>query len=454
MRVTYFLFPRLVSLLMALFACTVFISFRSEKKKVADSIPASYYTPAVLDKWLLMQIKLMSTTVASFNGPFVRIYAYSGLAAYESIVPGIPANSHNQLPASVFNGLPPMPETEPGKNYHWPCSMNTALAFMNRAMFPSNSPENKAAIDSLEHSFYNIFSKEADALTIERSVAYGKKVAQIIFDWAELDGYRRANNPYIPPAGPGKWVPTPPNFAKAVTPYYGNLRTIVSGSTNHTDPVPPPEYSEDETSPFYKMIKEVYDVDQHITTEQKTIVYFWQDINPGFTAPGHWLNVLRQVFQKEKENVRLDKAAFAYALSGMTLNDAWITCWKTRYEYNLVRPVSFIRNNMGHRDWLPLLLTPPHPEYTSGFAAMAGAVCASFSYLFGSHYAITDHTYDAFGMAPRSFSSFDDMAREAGLSKFYGGIHYKLSVDEGLKQGKAVAQNIQVLLRKAKTAAP
>jgi hypothetical protein len=454
MRNPGFLFPRLCTFLMALFAGTVLFSFRSEKKKVAESIPASFYTPAVLDKWLSMQIKLMSTTVASFNGPFVRIYAYSGLAAYESIVPGIPANSFNLLPVTVFNGMPPMPETEPGKNYHWPSSMNTALAFMNRAMFPSMSPDNKAAIDSLERSLNTIFSKEADSLTIERSVAYGKKVAQKIFDWAEMDGYRHASNPYTPPAGPGKWVPTPPNYARAVTPYYGRLRTIVTGSTDHTDPVPPPEYSEEETSPFYKMIKEVYDVDRQITSEQKAIVSFWRDINPGFTAPGHWLNILRLVFQKEKEYIRLDKAAFAYALSGMALNDAWITCWKTRYEYNLVRPVTFIRNNMGHRDWLPLLLTPPHPEYTSGFAAMAGAVCASLSYLFGSNYQITDHTYDQFGMAPRSFSSFDAMAREAGLSKFYGGIHYKLSVDEGLKQGKAVAKNIQALLQKAKSASP
>lgn len=454
MRNSGFLLPRLCSLLMALFAGTVLFSFRTEKKIVAESNPASFYTPAVLDKWMSMQIKLMSTSIASFNGPFVRIYAYSGLAAYESIVPGIPAVSSNLFPATIFNGMPPMPETEPGKNYHWPSSMNTALAFMNRAMFPSISPENKAAIDSLERSLHNIFSKETDSLTIERSVAYGEKVAQRIFEWAETDGYRRASNPYNPPGGPGKWVPTPPNFAKAVTPYYGRLRTIVTGSTDHTDPIPPPEYSEEEASPFYQMIKEVYDVDRHITTEQKTIVSFWQDINPGFTAPGHWLNILRQVFQKEKENVRLDKAAFTYALSGMALNDAWITCWKTRYEYNLVRPVSFIRNNMGHSDWLPLLLTPPHPEYTSGFAAMAGAVCASLSYLFGDHYQITDHTYDAFGMAPRNFSSFDAMACEAGLSKFYGGIHYKLSVDEGLKQGKAVAKNIQALLRKAKTTAP
>jgi len=48
---------------------------------------ASSYTSEVLNKWMEMQIQLMSTTIANFNGPFVRVYAYTGLAAYESILP-------------------------------------------------------------------------------------------------------------------------------------------------------------------------------------------------------------------------------------------------------------------------------------------------------------------------------------------------------------------------------
>jgi hypothetical protein len=230
---------------------------------------------------------------------------------------------------------------------------------------------------------------------------------------------------------------------------------MVAGSTDNTQPPPPPPYSEDTASDFYKMIKQVYDVDQTMTAEQKAITLFWRDINPGVTAPGHWLNILRQVFQKEKANAPLDKAAFTYALTGMALNDAWISCWKTRYDYNLLRPVTYIRNVMGHSEWLPLLSTPPHPEYTSGFAAMAGAVCQALTIIFGDRYYLTDHTYDGDGLMPRSFRSFNEMAQEAGDSKFYGGIHYKLSVDVGLKQGQAVAQNIAaLLLQKTKSAKP
>ena len=86
---------------------------------------------------------------------------------------------------------------------------------------------------------------------------------------------------------------------------------------------------------------------------------------------------------------------------------------------------------------------------------MAAAVCESLTAVFGNNYHITDHTYDGFGMKPRSFDSFLAMAKEAGDSKFYGGIHYKLSVDAGMEQGIAVAKNIQTILSgKMKVAKP
>jgi len=431
---------------------SVITSLQSFKKSTpaVNGTDASSYSSDVLNKWMEIQIKLMSTTIANFNGPFVRVYAYTGLAAYESILPGIQKNSSYLFSETVLNQIPNLPGIEQDKKYHWPCSVNAAMAYMNRAMFPITSPANKTAIDSLEIQLKKEYSKDVDAATIERSSNFGKLVAQTIFEWAETDGYRHASDPYMPPGGKGKWVPTPPNYVKASTPYWGGLRTMITGSIDNTQPSPPPSYSEDTASTFYKMIKQVYDVDEKMTSQQKDIVLFWRDINPGLTAPGHWLNILRQVFEKDRKKIGLDKAAFAYALTGVALNDSWISCWKTRYEYNLLRPVTFIRNVMGHSEWLPMLSTPPHPEYTSGFATMAGAVCEALTGVFGNNYKITDHSYDYLGMNSRSYNSFYEMAEEAGNSKFYGGIHYKLSVDVGLEQGKAVAKNIEAILFKEK----
>ena len=346
-----------------------------------------------------------------------------------------------------------MPVVEDGKKYHWPSSANAALAYMNRIMFHFTSARNKESIDSLELSLKNEFAKEEDATCIERSITYGKEVAQKIFNWSETDGYRQSSAPYAVPKGPGLWVPTPPTFAKAVTPYWGNLRPLVLGTIDKTQPLAPPVYSEDSSSAFFKMVKEVYDISVNLSEEQRNIAIYWRDINPGITAPGHWLNILCQVIRKE--NCRLDKAAFAYVLTGISLNDAWISCWKTRYVYNVLRPVTYIREVMGKSGWLPLLTTPPHPEYTSGFAAMAGAISEALTTVFGNHFDLTDHTYDDMGMQSRKYRSFAAIAKEAADSKFYGGIHYRLSVDIGLDQGRKVAREVvRFLLGRSGTVSP
>ena len=408
------------------------------------SRPASFYSSVVLDKWMAMQIKLMSSTPAIFNGPFVRIYSYTGLVAFQSIFPGIPRNSSFWFSENVLNKLGALPAIKANEKYHWPSSLNAAMAFMNRSMFPSSIPAGKMAIDSLEQAIKKSFSKDADAATLERSAQYGLQVARRIYAWAETDGYQYASEKYSPPTGPGKWEPTPPNYSRPLTPHWGGLRTMVTGSIENAQPPAPIPYSEDSASAFYKQVKEVYDISQNIKSEQKNIALFWKEINPGITAPGHWLNILRQIIQKE--NSPLDKAAFSYALTGMALNDAWISCWKTRYVYNVLRPVTYIRDVMQHKDWLSLVPTPPHPEYTSGFAAMASAVCSSLAHVFGNDYQLTDHTYDYAGMTPRTYHSFRAMAKEAGDSKIFGGIHYRFSVEAGLHEGSAVANNILNLL--------
>jgi len=255
------------------------------------SLSANSYSSEVLDKWMVMQIRLMSTTPATFNGPFVRVYAYSGMVAYQAIFPGIPANSSNLFSNALLNEMPSIPEIDHSKKYHWPSSVNSALAYINRRMFPFTNAANRAAIDSLENALNSAFSKLVDTGSIKLSESYGKAVAQKIFGWAETDGYRQGNDAYTPRSGQGLWTPTPPSFASAVTPYWGNLRTIVRGSMNNTQPLGPIPYSEDVASDFYREVKQVYDISRNITVEQKTIAFFWRDINPGITAPGHWLNI-------------------------------------------------------------------------------------------------------------------------------------------------------------------
>lgn len=397
------------------------------------------YSSDVAIRWMNMQLRIMSTTTIP-NVAFTRPYAYSGIALYESVVPGMPAY---QSLAGQLNELSDLPRTTPGFAYHWPASANAALAYINKQIFSTTSIANKASIDSLEAVLNAEYQAEVNAVVLDRSIAFGKAVAEKIFQWAETDGYLHANDAYTPPTGPGLWEPTPPAFGPASTPYWGDLRTIVPGSGNDAQPGPPLPYSTDPSSDFYKMAKQVYDVSQTLTPEQTAMALYWRDV-PGVTTPGHYVSILKQVLENDRP--ALDKAAIAYALGGITAFDAGISCWKTKYHYNLVRPITYIRNVLGYTTWTSLLTTPGHPEYSSAHAALSAGTAAAFSYLFGDNYSFTDHTYDYLGYAPRHFESFDAFAVDAGNSRLYAGIHYQPSIDIGLWQGRKVAQNIESTL--------
>jgi PAP2 superfamily len=234
-------------------------------------------------------------------------------------------------------------------------------------------------------------------------------------------------------------VPTPTAFTAPASPYWGNNRTAVKGSITNTLPEPPIAYSTDPGSAFYQMAKNVYDVSQSLTEDQKAMAMFWRDV-PGVSSPGHWLSILQQVIRKT--NTRLDKAALAYALTGAAINDGLISVWRTKYKYNLLRPISYIRNVMGHTGWNSYLGTPAHPEYSSAHSVLSAAAAAIMKEMFGSIGSFTDHTYDYLGFAPRTYSSIIAIGEEAANSRVYAGIHYQQSVDAGLTEGRKVAANI------------
>ena len=415
------------------------LTFISCKKNVEfDGHPrqAFGYSPDVLDKWMSMQIRLMRNATGIPNQAFSRHFAYSGITAIESLAPGLPAHSSW---TRKWNGLTGLPEFSHKTRYYFPANVNAAMATINRLMFPNASAPDKSSIDSLENALTQEFLLTEKQTIIDASAQFGKAVAGAIFAWSQTDNSNNASLPYTPPPGPGLWIPTPPAFAAALTPYWGNNRTVVKNSIINTQAPPPISYSAQPNSPFYNMVKEVYDASFTLTDEQKAMALFWRDV-PGVTSPGHWLCILQQVVRQTKSS--LDKAAIGYALTGAVINDGLITCLKTKYQYNLIRPVSYVRDVFGNTTWLPFLTTPAHPEYPSAHSSASAGAAEMLEQLFGNIGSFTDHTYDYLGFAPRTFPSFTAIAVEAGNSRLYAGIHYKPSIDAGLVLGKKVTTNI------------
>jgi len=390
----------------------------------------------VLQKWMSLQIRLMKNTTGVPNQAFSRHFGYSGVAALESIAPGIPGSS---IWKNKWNGLTGLPTVDHSAHYYYPANVNAAMAAINRSFFPNANAADKAAIDSLELALNESFLTTQPVAKITKSNDFGKAVAAAVFAWSETDGSKNANAPYTVPTGPGLWKPTPPALAPPATPYWGNNRTIVSGSTSNTLPIAPPAFSTDPSSPFFLMVKKVYDASLILTDDQKAMAMFWRDV-PGTSSPGHWLSIL--LITADKTDVKLDKAALAYALTGAAVHDGLISCWKGKFQYNLIRPVTYIRETMGYAEWNSFIGTPAHPEYPSAHSSLSGAAAGVLEKLFGNIGTITDDTYVYLGFGARTYPSFNAIAEEAGISRLYGGIHYEQSIDQGLLLGKKVANNI------------
>jgi hypothetical protein len=398
------------------------------------------FSSDVAVKWLYMQLNMLRVPLAPGTATEAaeRCMAYCGIALYESVVRGMPA--YESL-GGQLNQLPQMPATQHGKAYHWAACANAALAYMNRHLFPNTSAANNVSIDSLENALQVQYAGDVDAATLQRSIDFGRAVSAAVFTWAQADGTASMPPPssYIIPVGPGLWEKTPPNFAGPVNPFLSMRRQMVAGSRNGATPAPPPAYSTDPSSDFYAMVKNVYDKSLVLTPDQTAAAIYHRDA-PGYPGGGTLPAMVAQVIQKSQ--CKLDIAALAYVKTGIASYEALTFCFILKYTHNLVRPITYIRNVMGHSAWLALFNTPGHPEFPAAHATQGGIVSAMLTNVFGGNFAFTLNHYNYLGLPARNYQSFDQLGREMANSRVFAGIHYQPSVDKGFVMGKKIANNI------------
>jgi hypothetical protein len=394
------------------------------------------YPADVAIQWINLQQKLIKTT-AGFD-PLVasRSFAYSGLTLYESVLKGMPSYESIASPRIGFN----INEVQRHQVTHWAASANAGMAYILKNLFASTSDANKAKIDSLEAVFTTKFEDQVPAKIVSESAEYGRKIAEHIFEWSKTDGGHEAylgatNSSYVPPVGPGLWIPTPPGFGQPARPYWGGNRSFIANSAASTLPPPPPAYSETVDSEFYKKANEIYTMSLSLTEDQIKMAKSWADLPGNYGTPAHYTHIATQLI--EKEDFTLEKAAVTYARHGIALNEAAICVFKAKYTYNLLRPVSYIRSVLGHASWTTVVGTPGHPEYPSAHAVLGGASSVILENMFGKNYSFVDRTHENL-YGSRSYNDLRAYSAEAALSRALGGIHYSFSAEIGLKQGEKV----------------
>ena len=284
-----------------------------------------------------------------------------------------------------------------------------------------------------------------DGDVADRSIAYGRSLAAHMLAWSQSDGGADVQHLGFPETyalkpGPAHWVPTNTQGLQQtpLLPAWGSNRPFAMPKGTSCALSAPPAYSQDKASAFYREAMEVYDTTRALTPEQKAIARFWSDdpmLSP--TPPGHWTSIALQILARDKADV--NKSVDVLARLGIAVADAFIGCWQTKYEFDLLRPVTYIKRVIDPK-WEPLLITPPFPEYPSGHSTQSGAAAAVLEAAFGKAFAFEDATHTADGIPARRFVSFAAAAQEAAVSRLYGGIHFRAAIARGLDQGRCVGQ--------------
>jgi hypothetical protein len=397
---------------------------------------------------------LTDVMIHDISSPLVasRDYAYSMIAFYEAA--RYADSMHYRSYGGQLNGLNAPPAPVAGVQYDWQTAGTSAFYKTSYAFVFSK----------------DIFQKDWDALTVQlkkkrvakevysRSVAFGEKVADWILAWAKGDNYihTRTLTRFTPDKKPGTWQQTPPDYMEAVEPYWNQIRTMVLVKPDEIATPPPAPYK---SETFTAAWKEVYETKKNITKEQTWTANFW-DCNPYATRTvghlmysikkvspgGHWMGITGIAVGKSKQ--ALVPALAAYSLVSVALFDAFIACWDVKYKTNYIRPVTTIQQ-LADPSWEGLLQTPPFPEYPSGHSVISMASAEVLTSIYGGKFSYTDNSEKPYGVESRSFASFYDAAKEAAISRLYGGIHFREAIENGSTLGKKVGELVvkRVVLR-------
>lgn len=414
----------------------------------AASAPTNSYNADFMSDYFTLQCDIVRNTAGFLPTIAARCYGYLGVTAYESVVHGIAGGNSLAGQVQGFSaGSLPVPQSD--KKYNWALASNVAMASIMRHMFGENlTPEDAVLIDEMEANTKASLSAGVEADVISRSEQYGADLAEAIYQISKTDGGDESHlnpwqTPWEVPEAPYCWVPTG-GQAQPLSPNWMNNRSFIPNIAENTQVAPHIAFSTDEGSAFYAAALEVNEQVTNLNTpEQITIAEYWAD-DPfqTCTPTGHTFNIIKQLLVES--NATLEKTAVAFGMMGIAENDAFISCWKSKYDYMLIRPVSYIQQNI-NPDFTTVIGTPPFPAYISGHSAEIGAGIKVMIDLFADaqgNYTFTDLSQQQYGFTPRSFDNFYDMAEECALSRFYGGIHYQMDNTVGLELGFGVGEAV------------
>ena len=308
----------------------------------------------------------------------------------------------------------------------------------------------RAALTARRNASLAALRPDEQAAAISAGVAWGQRVADAIWTLRLADGNAPPPPPFLgvlgivgTPAAVGVWRPTPLVNASGAGPQFASMTPWVLPRPSQFRVPPPLALNSAEYATDLNEVKTMGSLSgSGRTADQSELALFWA----GNTAL-YWNRIAAQLAAQRGQS--LTENAHLFGLLNVTMADAIIGCWDSKYRYVFWRPITAIRAGLTLADadptWEPWLDffpsgTPAHPEYPSGHACASGAAAFVLSDAFGDSTAFTV-TSDV-RPGTRSFSSFSSAVAEIADARVFGGIHLRTSCARGDTLGRAVANYV------------
>lgn len=319
-------------------------------------------------------------------------------------------------------------------------ALNSAAYCTATNLFPSRMASFQA--------LYEKWMKDSEeAPRSAEALRLGRSVADAWITWRGNDG-SSGSLPYIPRKEPGAWRRTPPFVRPPEMYHWARVTPFTLVSAAQFRPPGPPELSTARYAEEVNALKELGGAQSSKrTAEQTETARFWSDFSYTVTPPGHWNEAAQAVAAARK--MPLEAKVKLFAALNITMSDAAIACWDSKYFYNFWRPVTAIRaaDSDGNSatepdpDWMPLLNTPAFPEYVPGHSAFSGAAAVVLAHFNGGDKIRFTISSDSLPGKTRSYESLWTCAEEVSQSRLYGGIHFPSGLKDGLELGRRIAQH-------------
>ncbi|MCW2768379.1 MAG: putative secreted protein [Nocardioides sp.] len=386
--------------------------------------------PTVISDWNQIAVTALAADAATTPARKAGIEGYLYLAYMHAAMYNAVVGIEGRFQPYRFRAHPPRQ-----------ASSEAAAVAAAHQVLATYFPEQQATVDA---AYVDSLAGIPDGEAKDNGIAYGELAAGTLIAQRATDGRNDPSIQYTRAPEPGIWRPTPPALAPFTAPWLGFVDPLLVRSGAQFDPGPPPGLTSWRYTRDFQEVKDYGSVDSAKRTAQQTeTALFWSG-NPiaQFTA------ALRD--QADLRHLDIAESARMFAAVHMSLADAAISIWHSKYVYALWRPITAIQladtdgnpRTDADPDWTSLFAAPPYPEYVSGYNGVMGAFTQSLQETLGTRYLRLTFTSTAFPAddprATRVYRTGREARSELIDARVWLGIHFRFADTAAAVMGQRV----------------